>query len=183
MTRVDQEWLEGKLEHLAGRPLAQARLLLCSGDFRLVNEVAEQLLQHNRPLTALATLELYLGPPDGTDKPSAELIVKGLEALVRLPKDHVEQIRAPSSYDIQLLLDYLRSTSVDEDRLATLEWQLLPARGFQEGSPVLERRLARDPAFFLEIMSLCFRRQDGTTEQEIPEGVASNAYRLLKDWK
>jgi hypothetical protein len=214
VTEIDQEWLERRLEPLASKPLAQARLLLCSddlpaawrraaelgkdveeeywkefvpygrgGDFRLVNEVAERLLQHNRPLAALITLELYLDPPDGSGKPSAELVLKGLEALVSLPKDHKEQVRLPSSYDIQRLLDYLQSANVDEDRLATLEWQLLPARGFQEGSPVLERRLARDPAFFLELMSLCFRRQDGTMEQDVPEGVASNAYRLLNDWK
>jgi hypothetical protein len=212
MTQVDQEWLERRLEQLAGRPLAQARLLLCSddlsaawrkatelgadveqhywnefspygrgGDFRLVNEVAEQLLQHNRPLTALATLELYLGPPDGTDKPSPELVAKGLEALVHLPKDHKEHL--PASYDIQRLLDYLRSSSLDEDRLASLEWQLLPARGFDERSPVLERRLARDPEFFLDIVSLCFRRKDGTMEQEVPESLAKNAYRLLHEWK
>jgi hypothetical protein len=215
MTQLEQQqWLERRLEYLASRPLAQARLLLCSadlpaawsratelgaeverhywnefspygrgGDFRLVNEVAQQLLQHNRPLTAIAALELYLEPAEGVEKPSAELIATGLEELVRLPKGHKEQLSPPSSYDIQRLLDYLRSCGLDEDRLATLEWQFLPARGFNERSPVLERRLARDPQFFVDIMSLCFRRKDGTIEQEVSEGLAKNAYRLVKDWK
>ena len=214
MTGLDQEWLDLKLEHLTGRPLAQARLLLCSddlpaawrklteldeeveqqywrefaphgrgGDFRLVNEAARQLLQHNRPLTALDLLELYAGRTSGAERPSPELVAQGLEALVRLPKDHEEPARILSSYDIRLLLDYLRSSNIDEDRLATLEWQLLPARGFDERSPILERRLARDPAFFLEIMSLCFRPKDGPMEQDVPEAVASNAYRLLDRWR
>jgi hypothetical protein len=214
MTGIDQRWLDAKLEHLNDRPLAQARLLLCSddlpaawrklteldeevdrqywrefapygrgSDFRLVNEAARQLMEHNRPLGALDLLGLYAGRTEGADSPSPELVAQGLETLVRLPKDHDEPARILSSYDIQRLLDYLRSSNIDEDRLATLEWQLLPTRGFDERSPVLERRMARDPAFFLDIMSLCFRRKDGTMEQEVPEPLAKNAYRLLHEWK
>jgi hypothetical protein len=88
-----------------------------------------------------------------------------------------------SRYDIQRLLDYLQRSSLDEDRLASLEWQLLPARSFHEHSPVLERRLARDPEFFTEVLSLCFRRKDGTMEREVTEAIASNAYRLLSEWR
>lgn len=213
MERRDQAWLDLRLEHLTGRPLAQARLLLCSddlpgawdrtaqlgeeveqqywneflpfgrgGDFQLVNETADQLLRHNRPLTALTALEIYLDRKD-SGRPSAKLVAQGLETLVHLPKDHKEQVGAPSAYDIQHMLDYLQSSHLDEDRLATLEWQLLPARRFDEQSPILERRLSRDPQFFIEILSLCFRRKDGTMEQEVPQAVASNAYRLLREWK
>lgn len=153
------------------------------GDFSLINEVAEQLLQHKRPLTALAALEIYLQPSKGNKQPSHDLVAAGLEALVRLPTEHKEQVRPPSSYGIQLLLDYLRSSDFDEDRLATLEWQLLPGRGFNERSPVLERRLARDPEFFVDILSLSFRRKDGSMEEGVPEDLARNAYRLLQEWK
>lgn len=213
MTKRDLEWLDLRLEHLNGRPLAQARLLLCSddlpaawrklselgdevevqywrefspygkGDFRLVNETARQLLQHGRPLTALALLQIYLDRQDNSDKRSAELVAQGLETLVRLPEQHDEPVRMLSNYDIQRLLNYLQDSSLDGDRLATLEWQLLPARRFDEHSPVLERRLARDPQFFIEVLSLCFRRKDGTMEQEVSESVASNAFRLLREWK
>jgi hypothetical protein len=213
VTEIYQEWLDLKLEYLAGRPLAQARLLLCSndlpaawrkvtelgddverqywrefspygrGELQVVNEAARQLLQHNRPLAALELLGLYAEQRGGSEKSSPDLMAQGLEALVRLPKDHKEPARALTSYDIQRLLDYLRSSSIDEDRLATLEWQLLPARGFDERSPVLERRLARDPVFFLEIISLCFRPKGGQMEKEVPETVASNAYRLLDRWR
>jgi hypothetical protein len=214
MTTSNREWLDLKLEHLNGRPLAQARLLLCSddlpaawdkldelgedveqqywrefspygrgGDFKLVNEGAERLFQHGRPLAALMLLQIYLNVSTDIGKPSPELVAQGLETLVRLPKDHAEPARMLSSYALQGLLDYLRSSNLDEDRLAVLEWQLLPARGFDEHSPVLERRLARDPAFFVEIMSMCFRRSDGTTEHDVPEAVARNAYRLLGEWK
>jgi hypothetical protein len=153
------------------------------GDFRLVNEAATLLLQHNRPLAAISLLVLYADRREGVEAPSPELGAQGLEMLVRLPEDHEESIHLLNSYTIQRLLDYLRDSNLDEDRLATLEWQLLPARGFDERSPVLERRLARDPEFFVEILSLCFRREDGTMEQEIPEATFSNAYRLLQDWR
>lgn len=213
MGKHDQAWLDLRLQHLTGRPLAQARLLLCSddlpeawnriaqlgeeveqrywneflpfgrgGDFQLVNETAGHLLQHDSPLTALTVLKLYLNRKS-SDGPSAELVAQGLEAFVHLPKDHEEQVGPLSSYDIQNLLDYLQSSDLDEDRLGTLEWQLLPARRVNEQSPILERRLSRDPQFFIEVLSLCFRRKDGIMEQKAPEAVASNAYRLLREWR
>jgi hypothetical protein len=48
---------------------------------------------------------------------------------------------------------------------------------------VLERRLSRDPAFFVEILSLCFRPHDGESDPAVSEQVARNAYRLLSEWK
>jgi hypothetical protein len=59
----------------------------------------------------------------------------------------------------------------------------LRALRFDASSPILERRLARDPAFFVEILSLSFKPKSGEIEREIDPRVAQNAYRLLQDWK
>jgi hypothetical protein len=214
MPKSDHDWLQSSLEQLNGKPLAQARLLLCSGDlpdawqravhlgeivqsfywrefspygrggdFPFVREVATQLLKHRRPVAALTLLRLYLKRVTTEDRSFVDLVANVLDAVIHLPPDHIEVGRSLSSYDFQRLLDFLRISDLDEDRLATLEWQLLPARGFDEQSPVLERQLARDPEFFVKILSLCFKPKGGDMEQEIPETVSTNAFRLLHDWK
>jgi hypothetical protein len=152
-------------------------------NYQFVNESAEQLLRHNRPLTALQLLEVYVhvGPENGV-LPSPALIAEGLEQLVKLPSSHQEQARQLSAYDIDRMLAYLADSDIGEDRVATLEWQFLPVRGYGERNYVLDRHLARDPAFFVEILSLCYKRSDGTTEPGVTTEMASNAYHLLSEW-
>jgi hypothetical protein len=146
-----------------------------------VNEAGTNLLKFNRPLAALDLMALYLNKEDRRVSP--DLIVQGLERLVRLPEGHPEPQRL-SNYELESLLDYLRTSDVDEEQLGILEWQILPALGFDARSPILERRLARDPAFFVEILSLVYRpRGDDAEDADVPEHVASNAYRLLDDWQ
>ena len=206
-------WLEAQLSGLAGRPLAQARLLQQTddlaeawrrakdlgpdveaaywrefrvmgrgSDFPLINEATRALLEHDQVVTAIDLMSLY-GRDNGSPV-QPDLILKGLERLVEAPPPP-EQLQRVTSYELDLLLDRLRASEVDEERLALLEWRLLPARGFQARSPVLERQLSRDPGFFVEILSLCFRprNDEGTETDPVPEHVANNAYRLLQEWK
>ena len=205
-------WVDEAIAKVIGRPLAQARLLQQvdhdlpavwhraadlgreveqaywtefatwgRGDFQFVDEAVTNLMKFNRPLAALDLMALYVNKEDRRVSP--DLIVQGLEQLVRLPDDHHELQRV-SNYELEALLDYLRNSDADEEQLGILEWQLLPALGFDARSPVLERRLARDPAFFVEILSLVYRpRGDESEAMDVPEHVATNAYRLLDEWK
>ncbi len=66
--------------------------------------------------------------------------------------------------------------------MATLEWKLLPALGHEPHGLFLERKLAHDPAFFVEILSLCFRAKDTDEVPDVPQHVATNAYQLLGYW-
>ena len=205
-------WIEAAVARVEGRPLSQARLLQQAtdelpaawqlaaelgadieqaywdefapwgrGDFELVDEAATNLLKFGRPLAALDLMALYVRKDDRRVSP--QFIVEGLQQLVRLPKDHPEQQRL-SNYELESLLDYLRDSDIEEEQLGILEWQLLPALGFDARSPVLERRLARDPAFFVEILSLVYRPRGEQAEAiDVPEQLATNAYRLLDEWK
>jgi hypothetical protein len=205
-------WVDHAIAKVAGRPLAQARLLQeiddylpavwkrtadlggeveraywhefatwGRGDFEFVDEAATNLMNFDRPLAALDLMALYVNKEDRRVSPS--LIVRGLQQLVSLPDDHKEPQRL-SRYELESLLDYLRTSDVDEDHLGVLEWQLLPALGFDARSPVLERRLARNPAFFVEILSLVYRpRGDEAEATDVPSHIATNAYRLLDEWQ
>ncbi|MEN3282796.1 MAG: hypothetical protein V7607_3936 [Solirubrobacteraceae bacterium] len=207
-------WLNDQLERLADRPQAQARLLQVTDDlteawrrakelgpeteaaywqefvvigrgkdFALVNEATKALLEHGRVVAAIDLMSLYTRE-DGSPV-SPDLMLEGLEALVKSPPEHEELARL-SSYELDLLLGRLRgSDDVDEQRLALLEWRLLPALGFQARSPTLERHLSLDPAFFVEVLSLLFRPSsvEAADTESVPEHVASNAWHLLHEWR
>ena len=207
----DLGWLRQQAEQLVGSQLAQARLLQTSDelaevwqlaadlgtevqeaywrefspmgrgpDFALVNQAARSLMRFGRPITAIDLMNLYVRKEDR--RVQADLVVEALEQFVRLPADPHEARRV-SSYELRELLNYVRDSDIDEERLAVLEWQLLPALGYDARSPILERRLAREPQFFVELVSLVYKRRGAETSEDVREHVARNAYRLLAQWR
>jgi len=206
MTRRDAQFPFKYLDRFKGRPLVQARLLRVvadlpsawdtakelgteidqaywdefsifgRGNFALVDEAARGLLDHGRPAAALNLIQIYMH--GDRKRPDPALVVEGLEALGS--KD--EDLGRLSTYEIGALISYLRGTDVPEDDVAMLEWKLLPALDYEPRGLLLERKLARDPVFFVEILSLCFRSKDSDDALEVPQHVATNAYRLLGAW-
>ncbi len=204
------DWLEGTVEDLAGRPRSQARLLLMSidldrvwpqlatlgrdvevaywgefsvrgrgTDFGLFKESAAKLIEHGRIGAALDLLHLYTRRDQGSAA-SAGLIVDALEQFTEM--EEPEDYRLLSGYELEALLDVLRANDIDEGRVAMLEWKLRPALGFQAKTPLLEKKLATDPEFFVELVSLCFRPRDREPEREVGEAVARNARQVLDEW-
>jgi hypothetical protein len=204
-------WLDVQLEKARDRPVAQARLLLESNDlelawqkavnlgddvnaaywrefstlgrgpaFALVNRAAERLLAHDRPLAAVDLLSMYAEP--GTSLVSPDLALKSLEQLLHLPAGHNEPTQI-SDYELERLMEYAQRTGADETQLAQLEWGLLPAMGYQAHSPILHRRLANDPAFFVEIVSLVYKAKGAESAGNMSPELATNAYRLLNEWR
>lgn len=206
MTRQDPQFPFQHLDHFAGRPLAQARLLLVvldlprawtkakelgsqvdqaywdefsiygRGNFELVDEASRELLNHGRPAAALELMQLYVH--GDRKRPDPRYVVRGLKALGGSEED----LGRLSSYEIEELVSYLRQTDTDDDEVAMLEWKLLPALGYEPRGLSLERKLASDPAFFVEILSLCYRPKDGDNAPDVPQHVAMNAYQLLANW-
>lgn len=206
-TRHDAEFPFTHLHELADRPLAQARLLRSASDlprawaqarelgaqvdraywdefviygrgkFELVDETSRQLLDHARPAAALDLMQLYLHGE--RKRPDPEYVIEGLEQLGVREGDS----QRLSGYEIETLIQYLRDSDVDEDRVAMLEWKFLPALGHEPSGLFLERKLGRDPRFFVEVLSLCFRAEGAESAPEVPQAVATNAYRLLDSWR
>jgi hypothetical protein len=203
----DPVWLAETVAEFAGRPVAQARLLLVSNDlqsaweladrdeavadaywsefspygrghdFELVNEASRRLLAHDRPRAALALMNLY--GREGLADPA--LVVEGLEAFIRQPADHPDQFHI-DGHDIEQLLEIARGADVPKERLGQLEWALRPALGYGAHSPVLEEQLAADPEFFVQVLSMVFKPRNADAGEDVPEHLASNAYQLLDDW-
>jgi hypothetical protein len=202
-------WVDGILGALSGRPVAQARVLRVSPmfpdvwtratdlgqeveslywreflavglgqDFQLLSQASEKLLEHGRPATVVDLLAVYADRPETRATP--ELIARALESLLTSPTDEQQRV---SPYEIQKLLEVLRNANFDENRLSLLEWRLLPGLGYGTSAPTLENRLARDPQFFVEVLSISFRRSDGSIEQKPAPEVAQNAFQLLHEWR
>ena len=152
-----------------------------------VARAVRQLLAVGRPSSALELMVLTSNEPGSL---SATMLLDLIEAALNAPAKEAE--RSLDFYNIQTLLERLQfSPDVDETRLARLEWRLLPGLDRHSLLPTtLQKALARDPAFFVELLTLLYRpRHQQEIEpppsepDEVKADLAKRAWRLLRDWK
>jgi hypothetical protein len=150
-------------------------------DFPFVNEVVRHLLRHGRAAVAVDALSMY-----------AERLQVGvevnlvIEALTEFGTTHDPEGARVSEYDISRLLGYLKDRDVDESTIAGFEWKFLPLLHDESRTPALQRLLARDPQAFVQIIELVFKpaHEEADSKREaVGPAVASNAYRLLREWR
>lgn len=143
---------------------------------------AQKLVEHGRPHTAVDLLDLYAKEiPDG---PPDDLVADALEKTATT--DLVGPLGHMFTHHVGNHLDRLAEHGFDEDRLARLEWMYLRAFRFDERRfPVLHGALAKDPGFFVEVVSMVYRA-DGEEPSELAEAeqtAALNAHELLNSWR
>lgn len=135
-----------------------------------------KLLEAGRAGTACHMLSL--SSRTGKAGLPAGLIADALEELLAGPPDAM-----PQSYDIEELLKVLvEADAFDRQRVARLEWALLPAGG-RRPPKVLNQMLADDPQFFAAVVSWMCGKQSGESGEPLPEDLSSRAYRLLHSWR
>lgn len=92
--------------------------------------------------------------------------------------------RSIGEYEVTELIAALqKDPKADEEMLLEIEWIYMPLLGFDpDAAPkTLERRLARDPAFFCEVLGKVFgAKPDMPTPSD--KAAAENAFRLLQRW-
>jgi len=142
---------------------------------------AAKLITYGRPHAAVDLLGLRV------DQVAADpdLVVRALErAAEATPGDGIDW--STLTHDVAVLLDYIAASGVvDEARIARLEWIYLPLLHDRRPAGLLHRELARDPAFFAEVVSLVFRAEGenpGETTKEVAAW-ATYGYYLLKSWR
>jgi hypothetical protein len=90
------------------------------------------------------------------------------------------------AYELGLLIDAVEASGeIEEGRLARLEWFFQPVLQEQRPAKLLNKALANDPAFFIDILKLMYRGEgeDQTPVTSETRGLAERAYRLLHEWK
>lgn len=144
----------------------------------------EKLLEHGREGAAVMCVARMA---DGELRFDESLATRALLAVLRSGRG----IQELDKYQTVELIKHLqKSETADKNALFQIEWNFLPwLDRFSSGAPVtLEKRLASDPTFFAEVIGLVFRSKN-TNESDIEEPdeqkkhLATNAYKLLKEWK
>jgi hypothetical protein len=141
------------------------------------------LVENHRVLAAIGALEKLIyskGPIDN------QQIVRVLSALMQSP----DSLRAMDPHAVVQLIKVLQENpDTNRDELFKIEWAFLALLDGSFGvSPILlQKTLANDPAFFCEIIQAVFRsdKDSGTVKETTEEqrAVATNAYRLLMEWR
>ncbi|MDD2241329.1 MAG: hypothetical protein PHI93_11835 [Kiritimatiellae bacterium] len=151
---------------------------------RELSIAVDKLLKYGREGAAVMCLA---HTADGNPQFDESLATRALLAVIGSERGVRE---LDGHYTVELIKRLQISPTTDKDALFQIEWNFLPLLDrFSSGSPVtLERRLATDPAFFAEAVSLVFRPNSAREEKcEEPDEhkklLATNAYKLLTTWK
>lgn len=143
----------------------------------------EKLIEHERPHAAINCLYrmLHSKQPIDTDQ--------CVQALLAALSSN-EASYAMDGYHIIELIKFLQADpSVNEDDLFKVEWAYLRLLDRHRGAApqLLEHRLANNPEFFCEVIRLIYRSKKEDQSQREPteesKAIATNAWRLLHEWK
>jgi hypothetical protein len=143
----------------------------------------DRLIENNRVLAAIGALEhlFYRNEPVNTQQ-----IIRALNALMQSS----DALRTMDAHGVAQLIKALqRNSDTNQDELFKIEWAFLRLLDGHFGvyPSLLHKALAQDPAFFCEIIRAVFRSEKDDRNVENPteeqQAIASNAYRLLHEWK
>jgi len=143
----------------------------------------DKLIQYGRPYAALRCLQRMQHDKLPFENSTA------VQALMEALRSS-EGAQSIDAYAIVEIIKALQNDpSTNPDDLFRLECAYLPLLDRHHGaSPrLLERRLAKEPGFFCEVIRLVFRskKEERPSEEatEAEKSIATNAYRLLHGWR
>jgi hypothetical protein len=153
-------------------------------DGDLIAWAVGNFLEHKRPVAAIDLLSMRLSR--GIDAPggvTADLVADALRDALRT-EPGTPSLRS-FDYEIAELLNRLGDLGADEQVIAQLEWAYFPLLEYSSHQPRrLFAALKRDPAFFVELVSLVYRGKN-ERPREVDEAAASlarNAWSVLHAW-
>ena len=172
------EWLQGHESEYWTHTGANA--YQADGDLAIA---IGKLIEHGRPRAAINCLDRMRHDKQPID---TNQCVRALLAAL----SSSEPSYAMDGYHIVELIKFLQAEpSVNQDDLFRVEWAYVPLLDRHGGAApqLLENKLANDPDFFCEIIRLIYRskKEDQPSKEPTEESkaVATNAWRLLHEWK
>jgi hypothetical protein len=143
---------------------------------------AELLLPHQKPNAAVQCLQRAVYRKQQI---APSLVAQVLLASVSSDERHWRL----DQHAVRSLIKWLQDNpSTSESDLFAVEWSYLPLLDRLLGAVprTLEGRLARDPAFFCQVIGTVFRSKHEEAEKKDPsedqKRIAENAFRLLFEW-
>jgi len=172
------EWLQAHESEYWTRTGANA--YQADGDLAIA---IEKLIEHGRPHAAINCLDRMRHAKQPID---SDQCVRALLAAL----SSSEPSYAMDGYHMVELIKFLQAEpSVNQDDLFRVEWAYVPLLDRHRGAApqLLESRLANDPEFFCEAIRLIYRskKEDQPSREPTEESkaIATNAWRLLHEWK
>ncbi|MCY4354379.1 MAG: hypothetical protein OXC09_06275 [Truepera sp.] len=157
---------------------------LADGDLAIA---IEKLIEYHRASAAVLCVDYCVYREAGGDGRFDENLATCALLAVLEESSDIEQLDPKKA--VRVIKRLQESSTADQEALSKIEWYFLPLLDeFSPGSPsTLEKRLASDPAFFAEVVSLVFRpkgdNQEDAEPDEQKQNLARNAYRLLTEWR
>ncbi|MEU7923467.1 hypothetical protein [Micromonospora zamorensis] len=151
----------------------------------LTPTIARHLLERGRAWTAM---ELLNHAGFGTD---LDLAIQALAAPALATTEDISRARVPE-YMVGRLLDRVEETGVDDTVLADLEWFYQPLLEHSRRPVALHRELARNPARFVDLVSLMYRPDPDTGANPAAEDADDDlvgsraftaAWSVLRAWR
>lgn len=148
-----------------------------------VERAVRKLIKQCRPWTAIEALA-FAERRKAALAPT--LIVDLLEQSLQVEPSGDIPLGSFGYHASELLASLEASKEVDEKRIASLEWALLPVLSRNERAPkLLHRELSRNPEFFAEVLSFVYRGENEEPRKGTPDQVelARRASELLNSWR
>ena len=148
-----------------------------------LEEAVVNLVEAGRPFVAADLLAFESQVQKGLVSP--ETVERVLDAAASASGDH-DSPSGNFGSSAGFLLDVLVWADHDRDRVARLEWRLMPALQYHQRPPnELHRLLAEDPGFFVEVVSLVYPAEteepaEVTAQDELR---AECGHSLLTEWR
>lgn len=142
----------------------------------------DKLIEYGRPNAAINCLYKVLDEKQPLDKK------RTIQALLSAASSKEPSYAMDIYYITEMIKNLQDDPDTNPDDLLGVEWIYLPLLdGHRGASPkLLENRLATDPDFFCEVIRLVYRSKKkpkpGKTPTEKERDIATNAYRLLREW-
>jgi hypothetical protein len=150
-----------------------------------LEEAVSALLQNGRPMAAVQALSMAI---HAHKKPSWKIVVDTVDLALTSPETPAGGLSNPMlQFEFAELMKYLQADPTgDQERLAMLEWRLLPLTGYSGFQPkLLHSELCKRPAFFGEVLSAIYPGKGEARSQKpdpVKENLSRAAAKLLDSW-
>ena len=155
-------------------------------DIRIVNDIddlnyaTEMLLNADRPEKSLWLIcsSLYR---DNNCNYNKDIAINCLKLMLK----HQERLSNMDAHHITQIIKNLQDSDISQEELFNIEWSYLPLLDGRKARPItIEKMMSDDPKVYNDILCLAYKPHSmKSNPKKVNENVATNAYRLLNQWK
>ena len=142
-----------------------------------INYPLKKILDVERIVVAINIIGYAISAKMNYDRKYA---IKALNEMLNMQ----ESINSTNIYYIQEIIKDLQQSDISKDEMFGIEWSYLLLLDDVDCRPItIEKELSNNPEIYVEILKLAYKPMKAIEEEYEFDKTASNAYRLLHNWK